>query len=885
MVAVELRATYRVQLHAGFGFDEAAALTDYLAALGVSHLYSSPALQAAPGSTHGYDVVDPTRVSADLGGPAAHARLAGALAQHGLGQVLDIVPNHMAIGTRENAWWWDVLANGPASRYADYFDVDWDAPEARLRNTVLLPILGDHYGRVLEAGEIRLVREGAVFTVQYYEHVAPVALASLDGLLAAAAERAGADELAFIADALRRLPSVTATDADRLIRRHRDLAVLQGYLARLLETDPRVAAAVEAVVNEVNADVDALDALLERQSYRLAYWRTAGRELDYRRFFDINTLVGLCVEEEQVFADTHSLVLGWLNLGLLDGLRIDHVDGLRDPEAYLRRLRTAASGAWIVVEKILEHGERLPPAWPAAGTTGYDFLNQVGGLFVDPAGEGPLTELYTAFTGQSGDWGEVMRARKALAVREVLAADLNRLTAVFMEVCERQRRYRDYTRHELHEVLRAVAVHFPVYRAYVRAEAGIVGDEDVRVVNAAIEDARAARPDLDPDLFDFFRDLLLLRIRGERESELVMRFQQFTGPAMAKGVEDTAFYAYARLLSLNEVGGDPGHVGVGLAEFHAGCLQTQAAWPRTMLTTATHDTKRGEDTRLRISLLGEIPARWGEAVGRWATHNERHRRDGWPDRNAEYLYYQTLVGAWPLSVERALAYMEKAVREAKTHTSWTEQDPAYEAAVRAFVEATLADAEFTAAVAAFVAPLVEPARIHSLAQTLIKLTAPGVPDIYQGCELWDHSLVDPDNRRPVDYARRRELLAALDGMTPEAIWARHAEGLPKLFVIRQALALRRRQPDRFGPAGAYRPLAARGPQADRVVAFARGEAVITVAPRLVLGLGGDWGETALDLPPGRWCDQFSGDVHTGPARLADLLGRFPVALLAREEAS
>jgi (1->4)-alpha-D-glucan 1-alpha-D-glucosylmutase len=878
----ETRATYRVQVHAGFTFDDAAAIADYLAELGISHLYSSPYLQARRGSTHGYDVVNHQWVNEELGGGEAHVRLCNTLQKHGLGQVLDVVPNHMAITGQENPWWWDVLENGPSSRYAAYFDVDWDPPEARLHNTVLLPVLGDHYGRVLEAGELRLERQNASFTIHYYDHLFPVGPRSLDSLLGIAAERCQSDTLAFIADALAWLPLSTATDWASVQRRHRDKEVLRGQLTQLLAEQPEVAAAIDTIIAEVNANPDALDALLERQNYRLAFWRAAARDLGYRRFFDINTLVALRMEDERVFADTHALVLRWLAAGVLDGLRIDHPDGLRDPEMYCRWLHQACPQAWIVVEKILEPGERLPDTWPVAGTTGYDFLNRVGGLFVDPAGEQPLTELYTAFTGESSDYVALMREKKHQALRELLGSDVNRLTALFVAICERFRRHRDYTRHELHEVLREVIACFPIYRTYVQAETGRVSDDDTHYINEAVERAKGNRPDLDEVLFDFLRDLLSLRIRGAPETELVMRFQQLTGPTMAKGVEDTVFYCFNRLISLNEVGGDPSRFGVALEEFHQACLEAQQRWPQAMLATSTHDTKRSEDVRVRIHLLSEIPERWGEAVQRWAALNDRYRRAGWPDRNAEYLLYQTLVGAWPIGVERATAYMEKAVREAKVHTSWTNINGAYEEALHAFVAAVLTDEAFLADLEAFVMPLVEPGRVNALSQTLIKLTAPGVPDLYQGTELWDLSLVDPDNRRPVDYNQRRRLLAKLLGATPEVIWAQREEGLPKLWVIRQALSLRRRQPELFGPRGDYQPLRARGARAEHVVAFARGTGAITVVPRLGLGLNGDWANTTLELPPGQWRNELTGDdTSGGMVRLADLFERFPVCLLAR----
>jgi (1->4)-alpha-D-glucan 1-alpha-D-glucosylmutase len=883
-------STYRIQLRAEFGFDEAAAIAGYLAELGISHLYCSPYLQAARGSTHGYDVIDPNRVNDELGGEEGHARLGAALAAHGLGQVLDIVPNHMAItgdGERGNRWWWDVLENGPASRYARFFDVDWHSPQARLHDTVLLPILGDHYGRVLEAGELELVRRGGRFEIHYHEHRMPVAPRSLDLLTAEAARRCGSPDLAFISDSCELLPPATATDRASITRRHRDKEVLAGQLARLADEAPEVARALDEAVAEVNADPDRLDALLQRQNYRVAFWRTAGQELDYRRFFDVHTLVGLRMEDERVFADTHALVLRWLREGVLDGVRIDHPDGLRDPEEYLERLRDEAPEAWIVVEKILERDEPLRDSWPVEGTTGYDFLARVGALLVDPAGEGALTDLYGELTGETTDWPAMVREKKLLILGDLLASDVNRLAEAFLEVCERHRRHRDYTRFELRQALREVAADFPVYRTYVRAEIGAVAGLDRHYVDAAVAAARAARPDLSAELFDFFRDLLLLEARGEPESELVMRFQQLTGPAMAKGVEDTAFYNFHRLVALNEVGGNPGDFGLALAAFHRAGAEAAERWPAAMLATSTHDTKRSEDVRARLSLLAEIPERWGEAVRRWQANNARHKRGDFPDRNAEYLLYQTLVGAWPITSERAAQFMEKAVREAKVHTSWMRTNAEYEETLRAFVGAVLGDAGFTADLAAFVAPLVAPGRVNSLAQTLLKLTSPGVPDFYQGTDLWDLSLVDPDNRRPVDYELRRRLLAELKAgldteMTAEEILARADDGLPKLWLIHRGLHLRRRRPAAFGAEGSYEPLHAAGPRADHAVAFLRGGEVAALAPRWPLRLAGDWQGTVLELPAGRWRDELTGaEVVGGTCRIADLLARFPVALLVR----
>jgi (1->4)-alpha-D-glucan 1-alpha-D-glucosylmutase len=844
------RSTYRVQLRPGLGFDDVAAIADYLHELGVTHLYASPYLQATSGSTHGYDVVDHARVNGELGGDEAHARMCAALGANDLGQVLDIVPNHMAI-TPENAWWTDVLENGPASRYAAYFDVDWDPPESRMRNRVLLPVLGDHYGRVLEAGELRIERRGGELVVTYFDQWFPLAPPTYEVVLERAA---GDDTIAFLARAFAALPSSDVTDVASRIARHRDKEILKRQLA-----DADVEAIDRAVV-ELNADVDALDALLDRQNYRLAWWRSAKDELDYRRFFDITTLAGLRMEDELVFEDTHALVLRWLVAGVLDGVRVDHPDGLRDPAQYVHWLRERAPDAWVVLEKILEPGEggraadEELPAWPCDGTTGYDFLNRVTRVLNDPNGEAPFTAHYAAFTGEPVDFAEIAYEKKRLVLRDVLAADLLRLTNLFVHLCESERRYRDFTRPDLHAVLREALACFPVYRTYVVPGAP-VSPADEQHIAVALEQAAARRPETDPELWDLLGRVL----HGELGSELCLRFQQTSGPVMAKGVEDTAFYTFNRFAALNEVGGDPARWCDAPDTFHAAMA---SAWPHSMLASTTHDTKRSEDVRARLLVLAEIPDRFADAAERWRAHNERH----WaiePDRNLEWLLYQTLVGAHPLPVDRALPYVEKATREAKVHTSWVAPDAAYDEGVRAFVTSILADGAFIADLAAFVEPLVAPGYANSLAMQALKLTAPGVPDLYQGTELWDLSLVDPDNRRPVDYDERRRLLA--DGSHP------------KLALTRAALRAR--------PDGGYEPIAVEGAAAHHVIAFTRGARVATVVTRFPLTLRErGLGDTTVTLPDGVWTNAVAGETVRGGARPASaVVGSGPVAILVRED--
>jgi (1->4)-alpha-D-glucan 1-alpha-D-glucosylmutase len=885
-------STYRLQLHKDFTFDDAAGIADYLGALGVSHVYCSPYLQAAPGSMHGYDVVSHQRVNEELGGAEGHERFCKKLGEARLGQVLDIVPNHMSLG-KENRYWWDVLENGTSSRYASFFDIDWQPQEERLRDKVLVPILGDQYGRVLQAGGIKVVRRGNKFQVECSGEMLPASPNSLAGILARASEYAKSDTLSFLAASFGRLLQPEYVDRRTILARHRDKVVLFNLLERLCGEEPGIGEGIDQSVAELNGNLDALDDFLNQQNYRLAYWKTADQQLSYRRFFDVNTLIGLRVEREYVFEETHALVLDWLKRGVLDGVRVDHPDGLRDPLEYLKRLRKAAPDAYIVGEKILEPGEFLRESWPIEGTTGYDFLNVAAGVLVAPEGMAELTSVYGDFTDQITDFHSIAHEKKISVTQEGLGSDVNRLTTLFVEICEANRDRRDYTQTEVRRAIREVAACFEIYRTYVVPEREEITDEDKEYITRAAECAKQQRLDIDADLFDFLRDVLTMVVTGKQESEFVLRFQQFTGPVMAKGVEDTAFYCYNRLTGMNEVGSDPGRNGLSVGEFHAYCAKMNETHPLTMTTLSTHDTKRSDDVRARLAVLSEIPGRFSSAIQRWARMNSafRTKKPGsiaLPDRNTEYLYYQTLIGAWPLTMDRAQAYMLKATREAKQQTSWVANNKDFEDALRMFIELTLNYAPFLREMNQFVARVQDAGRVNSLTQTLLKYTAPGMPDLYQGGELWDLSLVDPDNRRPVDYALRKRLLCELKQMAGNDVAAqvmtRAEEGLPKMWTIHKALEVRRERPDCFNTEAEYTPIEVDGTKHDHVIAYLRGEDVVTVVPRLIVKLDESWKDTIVVLPKGRWRNRLTGGVVAGGViSMKMLLKDFPVALLVRED--
>ncbi len=855
------RATYRIQLNAGFTFRDATALVPYLAELGISHVYCSPYFKSRPGSTHGYDVVDHNRFDPEIGSAEDFESFVEALRAHGMGHIVDFVPNHVGVGP-DNAWWMDVLENGQQSRYAASFDIDWSTT-----GKLLIPVLGESYGTVLDRGELELRHDESASTyfVAYHEHRFPIA--------------------------------------------RKDYRAAANLLA-----DGR------------KPDADELHDLLEAQAYRLAYWRVAADEINYRRFFDVNELAALRMENDEVFEATHRLLFELVGAGKVDGLRIDHPDGLHDPARYFERLQSRVGPIYLLVEKILAPFERLPERWPVSGTTGYDFANLVNGLFVDSAARGRLDRIYRTFIGESPVWRDIAYEAKQLVLDTSLAAELSVLTHALTRIARADRHTRDFTANSLREALAETIACFPVYRTYV---SGFASSEDRRFIDWAIAVAKRRSSRVDALLFDFLRQVLLTE-RADADATLLerihafaMRFQQVTAPVTAKGVEDTALYRFHRLTSLNEVGGDPDLFGTSVRAFHADARHRARFWPDAMLATSTHDTKRSEDVRARIDVISEMPTLWRQLLTRWSRMNRARKReiDGLPapGPNQEYLLYQTLLGTWPIEPmddgalaayrERIEAYMLKASREAKTRTSWSDVSAGYEEALTQFIRAILERREgnlFFNEIQEAQRRMLRFGLLNSLSQTLCKLTAPGVPDIYQGNEVWDFSLVDPDNRRRVDYASRARMLDELKARREDpAALARELvssleDGRAKLHLIRKVLE-HRRQDEALYRMGEYLPVRVTGAKASHLCAFVRrleGRFVVAVAPRLHARLLGDrppsdsaiWGDTALELPHpceaqsllNRLDGRSIGASAQGGRKfiaVAEALADFPVALL------
>lgn len=950
------RATLRLQFNKDFGFDRTAELIPYFAALGISHIYASPFLQARAGSSHGYDITDHAQFNPEVGDAASFDRMIEILHAHGMGLILDFVPNHMGIGGSDNGWWLDVLEWGQTSPFAPFFDINWLPAEIALRGKVLLPFLGDHYGNVLEKGELELkfdAAEGA-FSVWYYSHRFPIAVRHYPQILKPVIDALGDEgrDLTKLIQGFRTIGTGSRSVARQAMVR-REAQELKRQLATLVAGNQVLRAELDRTLDRLNGvpgrseTFTDLHALLEQQAYRVAFWRVAADEINYRRFFDINDLAGLRMERPELFELAHQLVFRLIAEGKLQGLRMDHIDGLYDPVGYCERLQERVAyllhqnrvggfsapdapalrlrhPLYLLVEKILARHEHLRDDWPVSGTTGYEFMNLVNGLTVESGGEAGLRDAYLRFVGREIEFDTVVVEAKRRVVTRNLVSELNVLSVELYRLAQQNWSTRDYTLTGIRNALIDVVAYFPVYRTYVTPSQ--VSEEDRRYIDWAISLARKSSELPDTSIYDFLAaalttDLARDKRPGYRRADVyrtAMKFQQFTGPVTAKAVEDTAFYRYVLLISLNEVGGEPSRFGTSPAAFHHLNQERLRRHPFSLLATATHDHKRGEDARARINVLSEVPGEWGRRARRWAQLNRYKKReiDGRPapGRNDEYLLYQTLVGAWPLDLDaadaaalgafadRIVAYMIKAVREAKERSSWAAPNADYEAALERFVRGVL-DAERSAG---FLHDLADFRRrtdivgaVNGLAQTLLKLTVPGVPDIYQGTDYWDFSLVDPDNRRPVDYAARRCSLAdrSADAARMLADWR---NGRIKQHVVARALDLRRRDPVLFG-AGDYLPVDVVGDHAARIVAFVRryGSAVaLTVVPRLVTPLldgadrpmpdPGGWGDTALLLSE-EMVGKSLSDVMTdrkvrvpreARLRVADLLSDFPVALLS-----
>jgi len=925
-------STYRLQFTPRFRFDDARAIAPYLAMLGVGHMYASPYLKARPGSEHGYDVTDPNLLNPEIGTVDDHAAMIGALQAHGIGHILDFVPNHMGVGGGDNPWWQDVLEWGETSPYAKYFDIDWRPLRGEMRGKVLVPFLGDYYGRVLERGELvpTFDVETGTFSIAYFDRRFPIATSSYGEFLARAVEhREGA------AWALRAL----AAEFDGAS--HERATELKAELSSVAR-EPAIGRAIDAALeyycvrNDDIATADRLDALLQRQNYRLAYWRVSADEINYRRFFDINDLAGLRVEDAEVLAQTHRFVFELIESGKVQGLRIDHVDGLFNPGGYCTFLqdRAAALGhpQYLVVEKILARFETLRSDWNIAGTTGYDFMNQVNGIFVDSHAELALDRTYRRFAGISANFDQFAYRAKKDIMESTLASELAVLATMLDRIAETDRRSNDYTYNVLRDALVETIASFPIYRTYVTSEA--IEDDDRKYITWATGAARRRSGLGDDRVFEFLESVLTASLPAQSPNydrravlRFAMKFQQYTSPVMAKAVEDTAFYRYVRLLSLNEVGGDPRRFGVSINAFHHLNAERAEHFPHAMLATATHDHKRGEDVRTRIDALSEMPELWDRTIERWSRLNELRKtmldNGEAPTANDEYMLYQVLVGTWPAEwldadpeaieaserdayIERIETYLRKALREAKFRTSWTNPNAAYEDATMSFARDILTMKRgdiFFAEMQALARECATLGAISSLAQTTLKLTVPGIPDIYQGCEFWDLSLVDPDNRRAVDYGLRLKALEAMHErvgrgeiapLASELLASWH-DGRIKAYVTWRLLHLRNERSSTFLD-GVYVPLETTGERADSLVAFLRDD-ILVVTPRLVRDLLARddatlelaFGDECVRLPGNevrRYIDRLTGrafethvDAEGTALRARDLFSTFPVAVL------
>ncbi len=952
MTRREPLSTYRLQLHPGFTFAHARAVCEYLAELGVTDIYVSPIPRAEKGSTHGYNVCAYDQLNPELGGDEGFVAFSDEARRRGLRLLVDFVPNHMGIATGENAWWNDVLENGPSSLFADFFDIDWDRAKASLHARVLYPILGAQYGEVLENGELVLAREGGTFSIRYFEHLLPVAPRSLlavfelalEGLLDASrasspsspapgpadADDPDVTELLSIVTATRNLPQREETAPERRTERAREKEVIKRRMGALTTGSARIAQALDGAVAKINGrkgepkSFDRLDTLLREQSYRLSYWRVASEEINYRRFFDINQLGAVRMELPVVFEQAHARILALVREGRIDGLRLDHTDGLRDPAEYFSSLRRAAGERlYVVAEKILVRGERIPRAWEIDGTTGYDVVPLLSGVWIDGTAEAALTSLYRRITGDPLSFAAHAWDGKRTVIRGSFSPEVSTLALALERIAEGDRRSRDFTRVSLHEAIVETLAAFPVYRSYLRAD-GSRGPNDEQHVVRAIALARRRNPGLHASVFDFLRDVLLMKRAKQTEpaesdaearTSFALSFQQLSGPIMAKGTEDTAYYRDTRFVALNEVGGDPGHFGAAAKELHEAAQARLRDWPLSMVASSTHDTKRGEDVRARLAVLTERPERWATCVDEWMRIAESTAASSTTRAPSEvdlYLFFQTVLGAWPFRgidaeretyTRRLVAYMSKASREAKIHGSWIEPNQDYERALTELVQGLLGEESFVNGVRALADETATYAATNALASVALKLTGPGVPDTYQGSEMWNFSLVDPDNRSEVDYGARRAALKSIreasEGKSERSdlvrsLLARFPDGAIKLYVTHALLRLRRE----LGPLhlhGSYGALDG----GEHVVAFTReheGRMLACIVPRLAWKLGGisggshawpmgaAWGERTLALPRKRWSNVLTGAKHAwaADAPMREVLSMLPIAVLVSE---
>jgi (1->4)-alpha-D-glucan 1-alpha-D-glucosylmutase len=856
-------ATYRLQLHAEFPLSAAQGVLAYLAELGISHVYLSPCLQAVPGSQHGYDVVDPTKVSDDLGGEQAWTGFVDAARALNLRILLDIVPNHMS-ASHYNPWWDHVLQHGPFSKFAEFFD--FRNPQGH-RFCVHLCSLAKPYGAAMEAGELSIEMVQGAPRVKHYENTWPLGPASWGELLSAGGERCFSE--------LERLQLIESPVEEDLTAYRRHAARAQQVLDQAFE-----AGRMQSAIDRVQSDKALFDAVLRKQFYMLHGWKLAGELTNYRRFFDIDTLIGVRAELPNVAAATHARIEEMISKGEIDGVRVDHPDGLREPLQYCERLRGLLPEGRIYIEKILENDERLNGDWPIDGTVGYDFLAKVNRLWMDDQRTDVLTSTYSDFTGHSVNIGKLVREKKRAIIESTFSAAHEQLAAMALMIARSDWQTRDLSPRQLRGALEKLITALPIYRTYRTATA--LHEEDKRVLLEALQSARIGSPDIDAAAFDFLAALFTKLPLNQEEADFIAKWQQLTPAVMAKGVEDTTFYCFDRLVSCNEVGSQASLIGISNDKFHEFCHYLSDRWPNSMLATSTHDNKRSEDVRARISILSEIPERWSEALHLWSQLNVNAWQNRLPDRHAEYLLYQTLIGAWPIDRDRAWAYMLKACREAKINTSWHEPNNSFEEKIRGFVGGVFDTPEFIASLERFIEPLILPGRINSLAQTLIKMVAPGVPDFYQGTELWDLSLVDPDNRRPVDFDNRLQLMRRAHRLSADDALREWDSGMPKLWMTARILAIRRERVEYFSAENKYQPLVAQGAHLGRLLAFRRGENLIAVVPRFTMTLAGEWGDTRLPLPGGAWRNCFTEQVIQREISPGELFASFPVALLIRD---